>query len=127
MGYMLGLTGTGAAYPLGTLAGIFPAPFVADRLGRRACMLVGACLIIAGGLVQTFTVGGNAMLGGRLVVGLGAAFQVSLTIMIKTTLTVCRESAEGPMSLRSVTRGTDRSVRLSSTPAGTSVRSSLLG
>jgi MFS family permease len=66
-----------AAYPLGGLVGIFPAPIVADRLGRRAAILTGALLIIAGSIVQTFTKGGNAMLGGRLIVGIGSSFQVS--------------------------------------------------
>jgi MFS family permease len=65
-----------AAYPLGGLIGIFPAPYVADLFGRRAAIMVGALLIIAGGVIQTATSGGWAMLGGRLVVGLGSSFQV---------------------------------------------------
>jgi len=64
-----------AAYPLGGLIGVFPAPWVADRFGRRAAILVGALFIVAGSLVQTFTTGGNAMLGGRLIVGVGSSFQ----------------------------------------------------
>ncbi|KAK4684017.1 hypothetical protein P7C73_g6192, partial [Tremellales sp. Uapishka_1] len=64
-----------ASYALGTIPALFPASWFADRFGRRAAILVGACLIITGGLVQTFTRGGNAMLGGRFVVGLGSGFQ----------------------------------------------------
>jgi MFS family permease len=68
-----------AAYSLGGLIGVFPAPFVADRFGRKAAILTGALFIIAGSLVQTFTIGGNKMLGGRLIVGIGSSFQVCRT------------------------------------------------
>ncbi|RSH83869.1 hypothetical protein EHS25_005484 [Saitozyma podzolica] len=64
-----------AAYALGGVPGLFPASFVADRFGRRMAICIGALLIITGGLVQTFTTGGNAMLAGRFVVGLGSSFQ----------------------------------------------------
>lgn len=64
-----------AAYSLGGLIGVFPAPWVADRYGRKCAILVGALFIVAGSIVQTFTTGGNAMLGGRLIVGIGASFQ----------------------------------------------------
>lgn len=64
-----------AAYALGGIPALLPASWIADRFGRRMTMTIGALLIIAGGLVQTFTKGGNAMLGGRFVVGLGSAFQ----------------------------------------------------
>jgi MFS family permease len=64
-----------AAYSLGALIGVVPAPWVADKYGRRAAIACGAMIIIAGAMVQTFTTGGNAMLGGRLIVGLGASFQ----------------------------------------------------
>jgi MFS family permease len=64
-----------AAYSLGALIGIVPAPWVADKYGRRAAIALGATVIIAGSMIQTFTTGGNAMLGGRLVVGFGASFQ----------------------------------------------------
>lgn len=77
-----------AAYALGGLVGIFPAPIVADKFGRRAAILCGASFIIAGSLVQTFTTGGNAMLGGRLVVGIGSAFQVSRLSAISSFLKV---------------------------------------
>ena len=70
---MLGLIS--AAYPLGGIAGILPAPWVADKYGRRMAVMCGALCIIAGGLVQTFTTGGKNMLGGRLIVGVGSAFQ----------------------------------------------------
>ena len=36
---------------------------------------IGAVLIIVGSLVQTFTKGGDPMLAGRFVVGLGASFE----------------------------------------------------
>lgn len=65
-----------AAYSLGGLVGNFPAPLVCDRFGRRCCILVGITIVITGAMVQTFTIGGNKMLGGRLIVGFGGAFQV---------------------------------------------------
>jgi MFS family permease len=70
---MLGLIS--AAYPLGGLAGILPAPWVADKFGRRIAVMCGALCIITGGLVQTFTTGGTKMLAGRLIVGIGSSFQ----------------------------------------------------
>jgi hypothetical protein len=36
---------------------------------------IGAILIIIGAIVQTFTKGGDPMLAGRFVVGLGASFE----------------------------------------------------
>ena len=36
---------------------------------------IGAILIIVGAIVQTFTKGGDPMLAGRFVVGLGASFE----------------------------------------------------
>ena len=64
-----------AAYPLGGIVGIFPAPWVADKFGRRIAVMCGALFIIIGGLVQTFTTGGMKLLGGRILVGVGSSFQ----------------------------------------------------
>lgn len=54
---------------------LMTASWVADKYGRRLCMTIGALTIICGSMVQTFTKGGNQLLAGRLIVGLGSAFQ----------------------------------------------------
>lgn len=64
-----------ASYALGSIIGIPLVPVVSDRFGRRMGIAIGAVLIIIGAVVQTFTKGGYDMLAGRLVVGIGAAFQ----------------------------------------------------
>ena len=64
-----------ASYALGSIIGIPLVPLVSDRYGRKMAIAAGAILIIIGALVQTFTKGGWDMLAGRLVVGIGAAFQ----------------------------------------------------
>jgi MFS family permease len=64
-----------ASYALGSIIGIPLVPIVSDRFGRRMAIAIGAVLIIIGAVVQTFTKGGYDMLAGRLVVGIGAAFQ----------------------------------------------------
>jgi hypothetical protein len=42
---------------------------------RFDTLAIGAVLIIIGAIVQTFTKGGDPMLAGRFVVGLGASFE----------------------------------------------------
>lgn len=60
-----------AAQTLGSIPGVVPAPWMADRFGRRKTLAVGYFLEIVGALVQTFAVGGWNMLGGRFLLGFG--------------------------------------------------------
>ncbi|WVF71037.1 hypothetical protein IAT40_005834 [Kwoniella sp. CBS 6097] len=64
-----------AAYSLGCFIALSPAAIFSDKFGRKACILVGAILTIAGALEQGFTKGLWAMWGGRFIIGLGSGFQ----------------------------------------------------
>jgi MFS family permease len=64
-----------AAYSLGVFVALTPSSWFSDKYGRKKTIFVGALLVITGGLVQAFTKGPWALMGGRLVVGLGSAFQ----------------------------------------------------
>ena len=99
-----------AAYPLGGLIGIFPAPWVADRFGRRYAIACGAALIIAGGVIQTATSGGWEMFGGRMVVGVGSSFQVWVLCRVSSCYIklTYRESGADLLLPRSLILGTGR-------------------
>jgi MFS family permease len=62
-----------AAQTLGSIPGAIPAPWLADRFGRRITLGIGYVLEIIGALVQTFAGGGWNMLGGRFILGFGVA------------------------------------------------------
>ncbi|GFZ48477.1 hypothetical protein JCM24511_06225 [Saitozyma sp. JCM 24511] len=54
------------------------ASWIADRFGRRWCLLVGSVISVAGGLVQTFANGPGMFMGGRAMLGGGLAFQATI-------------------------------------------------
>ena len=82
--HSLGMTSTShigvvvAGLALGSIPALFPASYISDLFGRRICLACAFAIMIAGTLVQTFTLGGWKMFAGRFVLGFGAGFaQVS--------------------------------------------------
>lgn len=80
----LGMTSTShigvmvAGLALGSIPALFPASYISDVFGRRACLACAFVIMAAGTFVQTFTLGGWKMFAGRFVLGFGAGFaQVS--------------------------------------------------
>ncbi|GMK58884.1 hypothetical protein CspeluHIS016_0603260 [Cutaneotrichosporon spelunceum] len=63
-----------AAYTLGSIPGLFPSSYLADRYGRRVSLTIGCIIIVAGACVQALTTGGWHMFGGRFIIGMGSSF-----------------------------------------------------
>jgi MFS family permease len=75
---MLGLINT--VYTVGAIiSGFFLGGPVADRLGRRAGMGIGAILVIISTLLQTFAPKGNIgmFMAGRVIIGVGQGLALS--------------------------------------------------
>ncbi|GAA5994439.1 uncharacterized protein JCM10292_002066 [Rhodotorula paludigena] len=66
------------AISLGYLAGFLPASWAGDRFGRKWPQLCGTVVILAGCFVQTFAIGGWNFFGGRMLLGFGNAFPLTL-------------------------------------------------
>ena len=69
-----GIDGSGVSlvfsmYSVGSLAGSFPAAFIADRFGRKWGMWSGAGFIILGMIIAATAPGFNQLVGGRVVLG----------------------------------------------------------
>jgi len=75
-----GLTGAGSStgivfiiYNLGQIAAFPFLSFLADGYGRRVAMFVGCFIILIGTAVQVAAHNLNTFMGGRFILGLGAA------------------------------------------------------
>ncbi|KAF9480316.1 general substrate transporter [Pholiota conissans] len=71
-GGALGLLG--AIQNIGSLSALPFAPYIADGLGRRSCIILGACLMIIGTVVQTASQNVHMFIGARWLIGFGLNF-----------------------------------------------------
>ncbi|KAI8068091.1 general substrate transporter [Gongronella butleri] len=53
------------------VAGLFVAPFLSDRMGRRAALFIGCFVVIVASVIQTWSPNLGAFIAGRMVLGLG--------------------------------------------------------
>ena len=60
-----------AAVSLGSFLTFIPASYIADRMGRRVCVSIGACLVIIAAIVQAAVNNHWAFFGARIVTGMG--------------------------------------------------------
>jgi sugar porter (SP) family MFS transporter len=72
-----------AIQSIGALAGIPPAPYVSDYLGRRSGIIVGAIIILGGAILQTCTQNFAMFVGARFLIGFGTSFaQLSSPLLV---------------------------------------------
>lgn len=76
-----------AAYPLGGLLAFQLAAWFSDRFGRKSAIFAGALISIAAAVIQTSTRGPWVLFGGRLLLGIGTAFEVvaAPTLVVEIT------------------------------------------
>jgi len=60
-------------FTIGSLCGTFPAAYLPDRFGRRACMFIGNSILIIGAIVTATASKSGPFLGGRFLTGFGTA------------------------------------------------------
>ncbi|CAI7578219.1 hypothetical protein N7533_000417 [Penicillium manginii] len=60
-----------ASVSLGSFLTFIPASYIADRMGRRACVSIGALLVMIAAIVQTAVTHPWAFFGARVVTGMG--------------------------------------------------------
>jgi sugar porter (SP) family MFS transporter len=65
-----------AAQSLGSIAAFFPAPWLADKFGRRAGIMFGNLVLTAGFIGQVFSRSSSVFLAMRLVAGFGSFFNI---------------------------------------------------
>ena len=66
-----------AIYEVGCLIGALGIIWFGDRLGRRRSILLGACIMIIGALIQTASFGMAQLIVGRIVTGIGNGMNTS--------------------------------------------------
>lgn len=67
----------------GSIAGVFVAPYLCDRFGRKWIVILGSALTVIGAIMQGLAPGYNLFLAARLVIGVGACFSaVSAPVLI---------------------------------------------
>jgi sugar porter (SP) family MFS transporter len=83
-GGALGLLG--AIQNIGGLCGLPFAPYMADILGRKSCIVWGACLMIIGTVVQTASQNVHMFIGARWLIGFGLTFAATGAPMLISEL-----------------------------------------
>ncbi|KAH7921039.1 general substrate transporter [Leucogyrophana mollusca] len=71
---------------IGALVGIPFSPFFSDQLGRRATLFMGAIIMLAGILTQSFAQTVHIFIGARVLVGFGLAFSVNAAPLLISEL-----------------------------------------
>lgn len=67
----------------GSIAGVFVAPYLCDRFGRKWIVILGSVIAVVGAIMQGLAPGYNLFLVSRLVIGVGACFSaVSAPVLI---------------------------------------------
>lgn len=67
-----------AAISFGYIIGFLPSSWIGDRFGRRLPQLAGSLVVIIGVIVQVVVVSKWAYFGARIIIGIGAAFPLTL-------------------------------------------------
>ncbi|KAF4622204.1 hypothetical protein D9613_009628 [Agrocybe pediades] len=83
-GGALGLLG--AIQNIGSLSALPFAPYMADILGRKSCIVWGACLMIIGTVVQTASQNVHMFIGARWLIGFGLNFAATGAPMLISEL-----------------------------------------
>ncbi|KAF8962002.1 hexose transporter [Flammula alnicola] len=83
-GGSLGLLG--AIQNIGSLCALPFAPYMADGLGRKSCIILGACLMIIGTVLQTASQTVHMFIGARWLIGFGLNFAATGAPMLISEL-----------------------------------------
>ncbi|KAF8878373.1 general substrate transporter [Gymnopilus junonius] len=83
-GGSLGLLG--AIQNIGSLCALPFAPYMADILGRKACIVCGACLMVIGTILQTASQNVHMFIGARWLIGFGLNFAATGAPMLISEL-----------------------------------------
>ncbi|KDR69158.1 hypothetical protein GALMADRAFT_77588 [Galerina marginata CBS 339.88] len=83
-GGSLGLLG--AIQNIGSLSALPFAPYMADIMGRKSCIVWGACLMIIGTVIQTASQNVNMFIGARWLIGFGLNFAATGSPMLISEL-----------------------------------------
>lgn len=75
-GSALGLIAASFYFP--KIVAPFVASLIADRYGRRWCLLSASCISVVGAFVNTFAHSRNMLIGGRVVLGAGLGMQATI-------------------------------------------------
>ena len=82
-----------ASHSLGCMAAFFPAPWLSDKFGRRAGIMLGNVLMIGGLIGQIFCRNFKQFLGTRLVVGFASIFNTMSSSALLVELAHPRQRA----------------------------------
>jgi MFS transporter, DHA2 family, multidrug resistance protein len=75
-----------AAYSLTLAAGLLPGGLLGDRFGRKKIMIFSLVLFGAGSLACAYAPSAGALIAARAVLGVGAAFLITLSLSVITVL-----------------------------------------
>ncbi|EUC55697.1 sugar porter (SP) family MFS transporter [Rhizoctonia solani AG-3 Rhs1AP] len=75
-----------AIQSIGALAAIPPAPFLSDRYGRRAGILAGAIITLAGAITQTLTTNLSTFVVARFMIGFGTTLAMMASPLLISEL-----------------------------------------
>ncbi|KAG8730586.1 hypothetical protein FRC12_020181, partial [Ceratobasidium sp. 428] len=75
-----------AIQSIGALCGLPPAPFIADKFGRRAGIFTGATITLAGAIVQTLTKNLPTFVAARFLIGFGTTLAMMASPLLISEL-----------------------------------------
>jgi MFS transporter, DHA2 family, multidrug resistance protein len=85
-----------AAYTLALAAGMLPGGLLGDRFGRKRVLLSALVLFAGGSVACAYAASPEALIAARAVLGVGAAFLVTMSL---SSLTVLFDEAERPRAV----------------------------
>lgn len=75
-----------AIQSIGALAATLPAPFVSDKFGRRAGVMVGAAITLGGAIAQTLTRNLETFIAARFMIGFGTTIAMMASPLLISEL-----------------------------------------
>lgn len=79
---------------IGSLAAYPFAPYLADGLGRRPTIFIGACIMIAGTILQTVAHSFGMFIGARFLIGFGLTFAAAAAPLLVTEIAYPTQRAQ---------------------------------
>ncbi|KAJ5823369.1 Major facilitator superfamily domain general substrate transporter [Penicillium robsamsonii] len=80
-----------AAVSLGSFSSFIPGSYIADNLGRRICVLIGAALVIIASIIQVATNNNWVFFGARVLAGVGVGVSQTAAPLLITESTHPRQ------------------------------------